>query len=284
MRPSQSCLLNVICIRSSGCLIVLRNCPCILSTLKAALFELFGRPCRSAAQAEKCIAAHGDLLPSLIADLSAIPGYPSRRASDDGGIGGAVGVGQPANGSSNGARAAVDVEPAGHITGIKQRIEAFVYQRALDGEDLGVGHLFQASAVPGKAAALDELVRILHCNHSLVHTLVAMTKLPLHKHLATKSQSQAARVSEAVGRFHRFRSSLDEASISAVHALDDSHILMLLQVPSSTKIPLLVLYNWCTDSMLFVGTVMSVKVLVCLMWCASPSPGMHLTHPQSIAE
>lgn len=132
-----------------------------------------------------------------------------------------------------------------------------------------MGHLFQTPEKSGKPGALDELVHILHSSDSLVKTLVAMSKLSLQKELANESETHSVRVAEAVGRFHRFRSGLEEASISAVHAVDQEHMLMLMQVPSTTKIPLLVLYNWSSDRMLFVGTVLSIKVLVCVMWCDS---------------
>jgi hypothetical protein len=210
------------------------------------------------------------LLPSVTADVTAFTRNLSAHSSSSlGADNGDTGRGQLNGGDASATATGNNPLPI-HITGFKQRIEAFVYQRALEGEELGVGHLFQASAVPDKAPALDALVRILHRHSSLVETLVAMSKLSLHKELSSETDSQAARVSEAVSRFHRFRSALDEATITAVHALDDSHLLMLMQVASSTKMPLLVLYNWSTDSLLFVDTVLSIKVLICLMWCALP--------------
>ena len=235
--------------------------------------------------ADKCMPAHSNLLPRKTAEGIAWVGDPSTSTAGERASRRSAGVGQQATGSSSGGAAedAAAGRQGCYITGIKQRIQAFVYQSALDGNDLGVGHLFQASAVQANANALDDIVRILRCNNSLVATMVEMSRLSLDKDPSNESETQADRVSQAVGRFHRFRSGLEEASITAVHALDGSHMLMLLQVPRSAKIPLLVLYNWHADRMLFVGTVMSITALVCLMWYASRvfSCFRNMCHPVS---
>ena len=77
-------------------------------------------------------------------------------------------MGQQANRSGIATQGGAAGKQDCHITGIKQRIQAFVYQSALQGEDLGVGHLFQASGLPDNTSALDAIVRILHCNNTLV--------------------------------------------------------------------------------------------------------------------
>jgi hypothetical protein len=151
------------------------------------------------------------------------------------------------------------------VTGLAQRIEVYLYHRALKGEDVGFGHIFQASAVLSSAPVLDALVKIVHGSSSLVEALVQMSTMSLHSDAAATEPSES-HIAHAISRFHRMRGSLDKASIAAVHALDSEHILLLQHVPSLSTIPLLVLYNWTQDSVRFVAPVMSVKVLVCAMW------------------
>jgi hypothetical protein len=231
------------------------------------LLKLWQYTCRAQAKQPASSYAHADLFPRSAADLA-----PPAALQPSGG--------QPGSNTNSGrtgpSRAVAhagsdsdtmtgDGSAPSFVTGLAQRIEVYLYHRALKGEDVGFGHIFQASAVLSSAPVLDALVKIVHGSSSLVEALVQMSTMSLHSDAAATEPSES-HIAHAISRFHRMRGSLDKASIAAVHALDSEHILLLQHVPSLSTIPLLVLYNWTQDSVRFVAPVMSVKVLVCAMW------------------
>lgn len=155
------------------------------------------------------------------------------------------------------------IEP---VTGLWQRTAAFLYKRALAGEEIGLSDLFDASCPhdPCKAE-MQSLVDIVQRSTSLVDALKRMAAATVYT--STGSDVEAG-MTKALRQFHRYRAELDSLFIAAVHMLDASCVLLLLTSRKNRLMPMVLLYDWEADAVLFASALYTVKVVVCMMWCA----------------
>lgn len=259
------------------------ECDSLLSRLSGVCM------CRARCAAEPRAEAHGRLLPAQVTALMSLYNTPrsavasrhppaqdpTARTDAATGVGSPTPVAAPAaaqasnsTGVSTGASSEEGLEP---VTGLWQRMAAFLYKRALEGEEIGLSDLFDSSYPQDRCNRdVSELVNIVQRSTSLADAMERMTGVPPHSRPAPSPAAAGpadASVSKALRQFHRYRADLDSLFISAVHLLQAGRLLMLLTSRRNRLMPMVVLYDWEADTVLFASALYTVKVVVCMMWC-----------------
>lgn len=254
--------------------------------------------CRARSAAEPSSEAHGRLLPAQVTALVSLhntprttaaarqhpgPAEPAVRADEAAGPGNATPTNRPtaaaaaaqasnASSLSNGASSEENAEP---VTGLWQRLAAFLYKCALAGEEIGLSDLFDASHPQDPCTGdICALVDIVQRSTSLADAMTRMMEVPVHSRKSQVPSGSAtgtsgaadASVNKALRQFHRYRAELDSLYIAAVHLLQPGCLLMLLTCRKNRLMPMVVLYDWEQDAVLFASALYTVKVVVCMMW------------------
>lgn len=239
--------------------------------------------CRADRAAAPRAEAHSSLLPERVTELVRL--HNARRAADavqagggaaaaEAALAGAAAAAQPSTASSLSTALSDDgLEP---VTGLWQRTAAFLYKRALAGEEIGLSDLFDASYPHDpNMAEMQVLVGIVQRSTSLVDALKRMAEAPVSGQTlgggaGNKADAAEAGMTKALRQFHRYRAELDSLFIAAVHMLEDGCLLLLLTCRKNRLMPMVLLYDWEADAVLFASALYTVKVVVCMMWCALP--------------
>ena len=210
--------------------------------------------------------AHGEL-----AQLPRLPRRPSRGSLLP--LGHAASAHKPAglNGGSNSIEPiatpapAAATPPAPPITGLRQRVLARLFLQAQQGFDVSQLHFFGAAddaagpLDPGSTASV---------RHSL-STAEIFAGAPQDAASPRPGCGRAA-VAAAMRAFHRKRNVLEQMVIEAVHALDDTHIALMLGFEGDAAGTMLALYNWREARVTCVQPVYSRRAMACIMWCVQP--------------
>lgn len=254
--------------------------------------------CRAQSAAQPRSAAHGTLLPAQVTALVSLHNAPRTTAASRQAVGtadpavradeaagqgnaapatrtpAAAAAAQASNASSfsNGCSSEENAEP---VTGLWQRLAAFLYKCALAGEEIGLSDLFDASNPQDPCMGdICALVDIVQRSTSLADAMTRMMEVPVQSRKSQAGSGAAsgtsgaadASVNKALRQFHRYRAELDSLYIAAVHLLQPGCLLMLLTCRKNRLMPMVVLYDWEQDAVMFASALYTVKVVVCMMW------------------